>query len=252
MNNMQSTNLYAGTLEGKTILITGAARRIGKHLAMTVAKAGGNVIVHHAHSPNEAKNVAQEIIALGLKAWICEADLSTAKGAQKLAQEAFSICYVNGLINNAAIFENQTLDQTTLSSWEEHISINLTAPFLLSQAFSQQVPKPVDGRIINIVDWRALRPGSDHIAYTISKAALAALTRSLAATLAPQIAVNAVAFGAILPPSDGTPAEKFLQNVPSKRLAMLDEVSQLFLFLLTGPMYITGEIIHLDGGRHLY
>jgi pteridine reductase len=109
----------------------------------------------------------------------------------------------------------------------------------------------MDGRIVNILDWRALRPGRDHLPYTISKSALAALTQSLAAALAPQITVNALALGAILPPSDGSDTTGLLQFVPVRRWASLDEVDEALLFLLEGPAYITGEILHVDGGRHL-
>jgi pteridine reductase len=252
MAGSELTDLYTNRLEGRTILITGSARRIGQHLALTAAYAGGDVIIHHAHSSEEAEGVAKKIRTLGRKAWTIEADLASSAGIQSLIQQTFRIGRVDALINNAAIFENQGFFQTSIASWERHLSINLTAPFLLCQAFASQEPKLQAGRIINIVDWRALRPGADHFSYTISKAALAAMTKSLAATLAPQITVNAIAFGAVLPPNDGAPAEKFLHNVPSKRLASLEEVSELFLFLLTGPAYMTGEIIHLDGGRHLY
>ena len=108
-----------------------------------------------------------------------------------------------------------------------------------------------EGRIINILDWRTMRPVGDHFPYTISKAALAALTKSLAYSLAPNITVNGIAFGAILTPADGGSTEGIIQNVPAKRWATLDEVGATVLFLLDGPAYITGEIIHLDGGRHL-
>jgi pteridine reductase len=131
------------------------------------------------------------------------------------------------------------------------MNINLTAPFLLSQALAKQLPDTSEGRIVNIVDWRALRPGADHFPYTISKAALAALTRSLAAALAPRITVNALAFGAILPPSDRPATAKIIENVPAQRWSKPEEVQEALLFLLAGPAYITGEIIHVDGGRHL-
>jgi pteridine reductase len=102
-----------------------------------------------------------------------------------------------------------------------------------------------------MLDWRALRPGPDHLPYTISKAALAALTRSLATALAPQITVNGLALGAILPPSDGANIGNILDNIPAHRWANLEEVGQALVFLLDGPTYVTGEILHVDGGRHL-
>jgi pteridine reductase len=138
-----------------------------------------------------------------------------------------------------------------LADWQRHMDINLTVPFLLSQALARQLPEGKEGRIVNIVDWRALRPGADHFPYTISKAALAALTRSLAAALAPRITVNALAFGAILPPSDRPATAKIIENVPAQRWSKPEEVAEAIVFLLSGPAYITGEIIHLDGGRHL-
>jgi len=102
-----------------------------------------------------------------------------------------------------------------------------------------------------LLDWRAMRPGSDHLPYTVSKSALAALTRSLAAALAPQITVNGLALGAILPPGNGEVHRDILNYVPAGRWASLEEVGQTLIFLLDGPAYITGEIIHVDGGRHL-
>lgn len=144
-----------------------------------------------------------------------------------------------------------TISSTDISAWERHLAVNLTAPFLLSQAFFKNLAPGNEGRIINILDWRALRPSSDHLPYTISKAALAALTRSMAVALAPRITVNGLAFGAILPPSDGAELKGIIDNVPANRWANLDEVGQALIFLLTGPSYITGEILHVDGGRHL-
>jgi len=129
--------------------------------------------------------------------------------------------------------------------------INLTTPFLLSQAFAAQLPETADGRIVNILDWRALRPGADHFPYTISKAALAAMTRSLAAALAPRITVNGIALGAVLPPADGGGGPEVIEKVPLGRWSKDEEVQQALVFLLSGPAYITGEIIHVDGGRHL-
>jgi NAD(P)-dependent dehydrogenase (short-subunit alcohol dehydrogenase family) len=156
---------------------------------------------------------------------------------------------IHYLINNAAIFESHSFASTSLEAWDRHIALNLTAPFLLSQAFAKQAK---DGtRIINILDWRALRPGADHFPYTISKSALAAMTKSMAAALAPQVIVNGLALGAILPPSDGNAPSDITEHIPMKRWAEKNEAEQALLFLLTSPEYITGEIIHVDGGRHL-
>ncbi len=237
-------------LNGKTVLITGAARRIGREFAMAAAGAGANVIVHYDHSQDEAQKTAREIEALGSRSWTLTADLENPDQASGLIEQAWKISPLFALVNSAAIFEPLSFHQTTLADWQRNLAINLTAPFLLSQAFSRLLPQGTEGRIINILDWRALRPGSDHFPYTISKAALADLTRALALSLAPNIIVNGLALGAVLPPSDGG-SPNILNSIPAKRWASIDELRQAFLFLLEGPAYISGEIIHLDGGRHL-
>jgi NAD(P)-dependent dehydrogenase (short-subunit alcohol dehydrogenase family) len=246
-----SINEMNYSLSGRTALITGAVRRLGYHMAITVARAGANVILHHAHSPKDADKVQHEIQEMGVSAGVVTADLSDTEQVQNMFHRALAYGPIDILINNAAIFEALDWKNTTLNTWQEHMNINLTAPFLLSQAFASAIPLDNHGRIINILDWRAERPGADHFPYNISKAGLAALTKSLAVALAPRITVNGLAFGAILPPSDGSSSDNIIKNVPARRWANLDEVSQSLLFLLTGPEYITGEIIHLDGGRHL-
>ncbi|MEO5887879.1 MAG: SDR family oxidoreductase [Anaerolineales bacterium] len=236
-------------LKNRSILITGAARRIGRIFALACARAGADVIIHHGHSDTEAEMLQNEIKGLGRQAWIFKADLKDSLQAQNLVPQIGETTALHGLVNSAAIFESLSLEQTTLEDWQKHISINLTAPFLLSQAFARQAQD--SGRIVNILDWRALRPGADHFSYTISKAALAALTESLAVALAPNLPVNGLALGAILPPSDGTDHSEILKNVPMKRWADESEIEEALIFLLTCPSYITGEIIHVDGGRHL-
>jgi NAD(P)-dependent dehydrogenase (short-subunit alcohol dehydrogenase family) len=236
------------SLSGKTILITGAARRIGRSLALAVAGAGGDVILHHGHSAQEAEDLRRQIIDLGCKAEIICADLQQPEQVTRLVAQAFEFAPLYALVNNAAIFEPLDWEHTSLEAWNCHLAVNLTAPWLLSQEFARRTRA---GRIVNILDWRALRPGADHLPYTISKAGLAALTRSLAQALAPGITVNGLALGAILPPSDSAAPARLLDSIPAQRWADLDEVGQALLFLLAGPTYITGEIIHLDGGRHL-
>ena len=236
-------------LLNKSILITGAARRIGRILALACARAGANVVIHHGHSDAEAKILRDEIEGLGHRAWIFKADLSDSLQVQNLLPQIGESTDLHGLVNSAAIFEPLSLNQTSLDDWQKHISINLTAPFLLSQAFASQAKN--GGRIVNILDWRALRPGADHFPYTISKASLAAMTGSLAVALAPDIIVNGLALGAVLPPSDGTANPEILKNIPMKRWAQESEIEDALIFLLTCPPYITGEIVHVDGGRHL-
>lgn len=238
------------SLAGKHILITGAAVRVGAALARAVAAAGGTVLLHYYRSADAAANLHAELSATGARAHLLQADLSQPQQAAALLQQALAFGPVDGLVNSAAIFEDLTLETTTPADWQRHLDLNLTTPFLLSQAFWRAAGQR-PGHIINILDWRALRPGGDHLPYTISKVALAGLTRALAQSMAPHIRVNGIALGAILPPSDGGENAAILKHVPAGRWATLDEVRQTLLFLLTGPSYVTGEIIHLDGGRHL-
>lgn len=243
------SNWMSERLDGRVILITGGARRLGRLFALACARAGADIVIHHSQSEEEAEVVREEIVGLGRRVWVFQADFNDPAQAGSLIRLINESTPLHGLVNSAAIFAPLTLDATSLEDWQKHLQINLTAPFLLSQAFANQARS--GARIVNILDWRALRPGADHFPYTISKAALASMTASLAVALAPSISVNGLALGAILPPSDGNINPDILKNVPMKRWAQENEVEQALLFLLTCPDYITGEIIHVDGGRHL-
>jgi NAD(P)-dependent dehydrogenase (short-subunit alcohol dehydrogenase family) len=239
-------------LDGKNVLITGAAVRVGRAMAEAVAKAGATVIVHYSSSDAEAQSLQSELAALGHTAHLLKADLSKPEEASKLIERASDFGPLFGLVNSAAIFEDRDLSTTDIASWQSHMDINLSAPFFLSQAFWRaNMANTKEGRIVNILDWRALRPGGDHLPYTVTKAGLAALTQSLAAAMAPKIAVNGIAFGSILPPKDGGDTSNLIKKIPAGRWATLQEVGETLVFLLSGPSYITGEIIYLDGGRHL-
>jgi pteridine reductase len=233
----------------QTALVTGGARRVGRAMAEALAKAGADVVIHHGSSAAEAGQAVRDLRALGRRSVSIQADLADpAQAAALLDRAEAELGPIDWLVNSAAIFEPLGLATTTVEAWDRHFAINLRAPFLLSQAFARsRAGRP--GAIVNILDGRALRPAEDHFPYTIAKAGLAAMTRSLAVTLAPAIRVNGLALGAILPPADG--GLTGLDNVPAGRWARLAEVGEALLFLLTGPDYITGSILHLDGGRHL-
>ena len=245
-------------LQGKLVLITGAARRVGRSLALACARAGADVAVHYGQSRAEAETLSGEIESLGRRVVLLQADLNDPRAAAGLVEQAAAFGPLFALVNNASIFEPLNWQTTSLDDWNRHMAVNLTSPFLLSQAFALALPAEAEGRIVNLLDWRALRPGRNHFPYTISKAGLAALTRSLAIALAPRITVNALALGAILPPEGGSNStdnssfeQRLIQSVPAGRWARLEEVDQALLFLLDGAGYTTGEILHLDGGRHL-
>lgn len=238
-------------LNERTILITGSAQRIGRSLALATAELGANLVIHYNRSHAEATSLQSQIQDVGGQAKIFQSDFSSPSDVKDFSENVFRSGDVDTVINSASIFSDTNWKSTSSDDWEKHQNINLLAPFLLCQSFAKHLPAGKKGRIINLLDWRALRPGSDHLPYTISKAGLAALTKSLAISLAPHIVVNGIALGAILPPSDGGDVEDLVSALPIPRWADIAELVDTLLFLLTGPEYITGEIIHLDGGRHL-
>lgn len=246
---MMSKNLKS--LQGKNALVTGAGVRLGQVFALAIAEAGANIVVHYGRSLASANETVQLAEQVGVRAASVQANLANASEAQALVnQSEKKIGELDILVNSAAIFEPLGMLDTDITTWQKHLDINLTAPFLISQAFALS-RNGRKGMIINILDWRALRPGKDHFAYTIAKAGLAAMTQSLAQILAPNIRINGLALGAILPASSGDDSQDPLIGVPVERWGTTDEVAEALLFLLAGPGYITGEILHLDGGRHL-
>lgn len=238
------------TLEQKKILITGASKRIGREFAIAAAHKGAFIYLHYSSSEMDAQKTQQDIHKFGGGCELIQADFSVPQQAIIVFEKLFAAQEIYAVINNASIFLQNTLRDTTIHDWDLHQAVNLTMPFLLTQAYANS-QRNTSGKIINILDWRALRPGKDHFAYTISKAGLAALTKASALSLAPAFQVNGLALGAILPPTDGGDTAAIIKQVPAGRWVKLDELIQTFLFLLTAPQYITGEIIHVDGGRHL-
>jgi len=231
------------------ILITGASKRIGKSMALHLAALGENIIVHYGKDKESALDTVQQIKDLGQQAWAIPFDLSQPQNCMHFFDQICQFSNPKIIINNASIFDDIPFDKIDFQRWQNHLNINLASPFFLSQAFAKI--NPVSGRIINLLDWRALKPGKDHIPYTLSKSALASLTKILAQALSPNISVNAVALGAILPPINSEENPKIVENLPIPRWGELKEVNQIIEFLVFGPSYITGEIIHLDGGKHL-
>ena len=240
-------------LTGKIALVTGAGVRLGRAFALGLAEAGADILVHYNRSQAPAEETAELVRNLGRRAVSVGADLSDleqTQGLLPLANEKLGP--VSILINSAAIFEAVTATETTPAVWQRHQDINLRAPVLLTQALAASLAGS-PGAVVNLLDWRSLRPGPDHFAYTIAKAGLAAATQSLARALAPNIRVNGLALGAILPPADDgeTPPSKIIEQVPLGRWGQVDEAVEAMLFLVAGPGYLTGEIMLLDGGRHL-
>lgn len=148
--------------------------------------------------------------------------------------------------------EHGNWDNTTEANWDRHFAINLTSPFFLSQTFAAQVGQERAGHIVNIADWRGFRPGPDYVAYTLTKAAMIALTKSLALALAPKIQVNAIAPGLILPPPGQDPAylERKAEQVPAQRVGSPKEIANALIYLLRSD-FVTGDLVFVTGGEHL-
>ena len=237
-------------LRGHTALVTGAGRRLGRAFAEGIAREGADLVIHYGNSQAGAEQAVQVVQQLGCRSVAIQADLSDPVAAAGLIRRSLELVpEVDLLINNAAIFEPVDALETSVEAWQRHFSVNLTSPFLISQAFAK-ARNGAPGAIVNLLDWRALLPAADHFPYTISKAALAAMTRGLALALAPSIRVNGLALGAILP-ADGAASGDPIAGVPAGRWGTVQEAVEGLLFLLAGPKSMTGEILRLDGGRHL-
>jgi pteridine reductase len=240
-------------LDGKVALVTGGAVRLGKALVLALAARGVRVAVHYASSAGPAAETVSQIKTLGSDALAVQADLrQPAQAPAVIAQAVAHFGQVDILVNSAAIFEPGDLFSTTVDQWERHFAINLRSPFFLSQAFAAHVGQERPGHIVNIADWRAVRPGADYVAYTLTKSALVALTQSLALALAPNIQVNAIAPGAILPPPDKDQVylDRLAQAIPAQRAGSPAEVAKALLYLLESD-FVTGELIFVTGGEHL-
>lgn len=240
-------------LDSQVAVVTGGAIRLGKALALALAREGVGVAVHYASSARPAEETVAGIRALGGDAVAIQADLSQPGQAPSVIERAVAhLGRVDILVNSAAIFERADLAHTTEALWDRQFSINLKAPFFLSQAFAAHLGKDRAGHIVNIADWRGLRPDIQYLAYSLTKAGLLSMTRGLALALAPNVQVNALALGAILPPPGKDPAylERLAQGIPAQRVGSPAEVTKALLFLLKSD-FVTGDVIFVTGGEHL-
>jgi pteridine reductase len=237
-------------LIGKTALITGAARRLGRATAMSLAQTGADVIVHYRTRAAEAQSLAEEIKTQGRKAWTIQADLADAAQTETLMEQAVhQVGSVDILINNASVFPSDTVMDMAPEALMQSVAIHAAAPLILSRQMAKQ-GRP--GHIINLLDSRVEDYDRHHASYHLGKRMLLSLTRMLAVELAPRIAVNAVAPGLILPPEGQD--ESYLQNLahtnPLQRYGDPQDITDAVLFLLSSD-FITGQVIFVDGGRHL-
>ncbi len=243
----------SGVAQDKTVLVTGAAIRIGRAVALDMAAKGWRVVVHCNNSGAQARELAEHICSTGGQALAIEADLSEPDAAG----EIFKACSswhgtITCLINNASVFENDDLTSLTAMGWDEHLNVNLRAPVLLAQAFAAQCPAESDGVIINMIDQRAWRLTPHFFSYTISKSALWTATQTMAQALAPHIRVNGIGLGPTMA-NKRQSAEDFERQakaVPLGHGPSADEICEAVQFILSSRS-LTGQMIALDGGQHL-
>lgn len=238
------------SLQGQTALITGAAVRLGRQTALTLAQHGVNVVIHYHRSEEAASRLRNELSALGVHASAVAADLQEPKQrATLIARARQATGGLDILINNASIFPAETLGELTFGSLMANVEVNAWAPLELSREFARSSSR---GKIINLEDSRLKGYDFAHAGYILSKQMLALVTRMLAVELAPHFTVNAVAPGLILPPpgKDASYLDRLVETVPLKRHGDAQDVADAILFLLQSD-FITGQVIHVDGGRHL-
>jgi NAD(P)-dependent dehydrogenase (short-subunit alcohol dehydrogenase family) len=232
-------------------LVTGAAKRIGRVLALRAANLGYAVAIHHRNAETDANAVKAEIEAAGGRAAVVVADLAEAEVARPLIDAACeAVGPLSLLVNNASIFDEDRVETLTVAAWDAHMAANLRAPVLLAQAFAAQAS---DGAlVVNLLDQRVWRPTPQFFSYSVSKAALWHATRMLAQALAPRIRVNGIGPGPTLPSihqSEATFAEE-ADRVPLKRRATPEEIADALAFLIDAPS-VTGQMIAVDAGQHL-
>ena len=234
-------------------LITGAARRIGRALALTAAEAGYDIAVHYRGPSTDAEALVAEIEALGRKAAPVAAELTDEDQTSALVtQAARALGPVTLLINNASVFRDDRVQTHTRESWDAHIETNLRAPILLAQSFAAALPPDAEGLIVNMLDQRVWRPNPQFFSYGLSRAALWSATQVLAQALAPRIRVNAIGPGPTLP-SIHQNAEQFeaeAHNVALERRSSPEDVAAALRYLIDARQ-VTGQMIAVDGGQHL-
>lgn len=241
------------TTHRKAALVTGAAHRIGRVIALGFARDGWDVAVHFNESAEAAESVAAEIRATGAAATTVRGDLALQHtAAEVVAAAADEIGPLTCLVNNASLFEDDTLETMTAQSWETHQNVNLQAPVFLSQAFAARLPANVDGNIINIIDQRVWKPTPQFFSYTVAKSALWAATQTMAQTLAPRIRVNAIGPGPTFANKRQRPEDFENQSkaIPLGQPVDPEEIWSGIRFILSARS-MTGQMIALDGGQHL-
>jgi NAD(P)-dependent dehydrogenase (short-subunit alcohol dehydrogenase family) len=237
----------------RTVLVTGAAKRLGKAIALDLARHGWNVAIHYHTSETEARATADEAACAGVKVAIFKADLShESETAGLIGRAVAELGPLAALINNASLFEKDDWNSVTRTSWDRHMETNLRAPFVLAQDFARQLPEGVQGAIVNLSDQRMLKPTPQFMSYSLSKAGLRWLTVTLAQALAPKVRVNAVGPGPTMINARQSPADFERQRASTVlgRGPEPQDVCDAVRYLLEATS-VTGQMIATDAGQHL-
>jgi pteridine reductase len=241
----------APSLHGRVALVTGGARRLGRAVALGLAREGADIVLHYRGSDVAARSTAAEIEALGRRAFTFSADLRQVAEIRRLIEETSArFARLDFLVNSAAVFSPAPLETATEEQWDTALDTNLKAQFFAAQAAAPLL-KESRGAIVNFASVGGLLPWANYLPYSVSKAGVIMLTRCLARSLAPEVRVNAVAPGTITMPGDPIEWEAdFIRRAPLARTGTPEEVVESVLFLLRST-FITGQILVLDGGRSL-
>lgn len=234
-------------------LVTGAAKRLGRAIALKLAGAGYDIAIHYRSSKADAESLAAEVKALGRRAALVEGELSKeAEVATVVPRSTAALGPLTALVNSASVFEDDRIESATRASWDKHLDTNLRAPLVLSQAFARQLPADGKGGIINIIDQQVLNLTPQFLSYTVSKAGLWTLTRTLAQALAPRIRVNAVAPGPSLKAERQSQAnfDAHVKATLLQRPSEPEDIAGAVAYLLAAPA-VTGQMIVVDSGQHL-
>jgi pteridine reductase len=239
-------------LTGKIALVTGAGSRVGAAIARALAAAGCDVLVHHVTSDAGARHVSADITRMGRRSAVLRADLTDRLQIERLAAAAVAVGgRLDVLVHNAANFERVPPEQLSADAWDRAFALNVTAPYLLTLALAPAL-RQARGTVVAVTCISAERPWKHYIPYSASKAALANVVKGLALGLAPDVRVNAVAPGTVLPPEDydEEKLERIRAKIPLERIGQAEDVGRAVVYL-AGNDYVTGQTITVDGGRSL-
>jgi pteridine reductase len=237
---------------GKIALVTGAARRVGKAIALALADRGAHVVITYNTSGAEALATLREIEARGVQGLAVQGNITRSSDVDTIVLQAIErFGRIDILVNNASNYYKTPFDTLTEEQWDDLVGTNLKGTFLVSKRVGDEMLRAGAGKIINLADWAGFRPYKDYLPYCVAKAGVIALTTALAKTLAPHIQVNAVAPGPVMLPEGFSDhlREAIVRATPLKRIGAPSDIAQTVVFLVEGSDFITGAVIPVDGGR---